>query len=481
MDPHPALAATGPDVLTRRVATLVEAGRTGAARPLLTAIRKLAPPSAELATLSARLAMREGNIEEARHELDAAVALSPNDAASRKLRAELRMQTDNRAGAAMDAAEAVLLDPADPAAKALLGVALLELGRATEAESCLAEAVRQAPSNPFFHEGLAAARVACGDPDGAEATLLAGTEAAPRVVSLRQAAILSRLRRGDFAGANALAEQARVAGVTDACIFGLQGHALASLGRHEAAGVAYHEALKLSPDDPYVRHLVTASGLLPSAERAPPEYLRAVFDDHAPRFEEHLLALGYRIPGLIRAALQRHLPGLEASDRVGPVLDLGCGTGLLAVVAMELPLGPWVGIDLSPRMLDVAREKGLYAELREADVLEALTGEQAWPVILAADVLCYFGALDTLFTRVAASLAPGGLFLFSVEERAFEAAATHAGDWLLGRQGRYAHERGYVQRAAQAAGLFVVAVEPATLRHEAGAAVPGLLVALSRP
>ena len=229
----------------------------------------------------------------------------------RKLRAELRMQTDNRAGAAMDAAEAVLLDPADPAAKALLGVALLELGRATEAESCLAEAVRQAPSNPFFHEGLAAARVACGDPDGAEATLLAGTEAAPRVVSLRQAAILSRLRRGRFRGR----QRARRAGPRRGRDRRLHLWPAGPRARFARPARGGRSCLSRGAEAQPRRSRMCVTWSPPRACcRAPnarlPEYLRAVFDDHAPRFEEHLLALGYRIPGLIRAALQRHLPGL---------------------------------------------------------------------------------------------------------------------------------------------------------------------------
>jgi predicted TPR repeat methyltransferase len=111
----------------------------------------------------------------------------------------------------------------------------------------------------------------------------------------------------------------------------MMGHALSSLGRHGEAGDAYAEALKLGPDDPYVRHLVAASGIVPGAMRAPVDYLRAVFDGYADRFESHIVSLGYRIPGLIRATLLQH-PTIMAGETLGPALDLGCGTGLMAVV-----------------------------------------------------------------------------------------------------------------------------------------------------
>ena len=120
---------------------------------------------------------------------------------------------------------------------------------------------------------------------------------------LRTAAIMVAMRRREFDRAAELAEAARRDGVADASVFGLRGHALSSLGRHEEANLAYAEALKLAPEDPYVRHLVVAAGLLPQASRAPTLYLETVFDGYATRFESHLIGLQYRVPGLLRAAL----------------------------------------------------------------------------------------------------------------------------------------------------------------------------------
>ncbi|MBS0558610.1 MAG: tetratricopeptide repeat protein [Proteobacteria bacterium] len=467
-------ATAEPDALAGRIAALLDAGRIGAARPMLAALRALAPDDPAAATLAARLAIREGRPQDALPELDARIAAAPADAALRKSRAELRLLLNDRLGAAGDAAEAVILDRHDPAAKAMLGVMLLELGRAQEAAACLREAVAGAPGNPAYRQGLAAAQEAAGDADGAAATLAAAIAAAPGAAGLRTSAMLLAIRGRRFADAAGMAEAARRAGAADACVLGLLGHALSSLGRHEEASEAYAEALKLGPEDPYVRHLVSASGAVSAAGRAPLAYLRAVFDGCADTFEATLIGLGYRIPGLIRAALLRHAP--PDGEPVGPVLDLGCGTGLAAVALSDLPYGPITGVDASPRMLAMAAAKGLYAELAEADVIDTLRADTAaWRIVLAADVLCYFGALEAVFAAVAARLLPGGLFVCSVEEAPDEAG------WSLGRLGRYAHGRRYVTGTAEAAGLVVREIRAETLRHEADAPVPGLILVLQRP
>ena len=213
---------------------------------------------------------------------------------------------------------------------------------------------------------------------------------------LRNAAVLLAVRQHRFEGALVLAEDARRDGLADACLFGLKGHALSKLGRDNEAGEAYAEALKLGPDDPYVRHLVASSGGLPGSQLAPPDYLRAVFDNYADRFEAHLISLGYRIPGVIRAALLQH------TDRPnGPVLDLGCGTGLVGVAISDLPLGKLIGVDVSSRMLAKAGSKQLYAALHEAEIMDFLDADEtAYAVVIAADVLCYFGAIDGVLAAV---------------------------------------------------------------------------------
>ncbi len=472
------VATATSDVLTTRLAEMIAAGRLGAARSVLGAVRRMTLPSARVAELGAVLAMREGRLEIARAELDAAIADHPAHAGLRRCRAEVRYRLDDFTGTAADSAEAVLLDPANPHGKAILGMAMMELGRSADAVRCLAEAVANDPGNPSFREALAAAQAAGGDLAAAADTLAAAIAALPGALNLRNAAVLLANWRRNFAEAIVLADAAIHDGVTDACLFGLKGHALSSLERHEEAAEAYREALKLGPEDPYVRHLVSASGALPGNDRAPADYVRGVFNGYADRFDLHLISLGYRIPGLIHAALLGY--GLFPEEgQLGPALDLGCGTGLVAVAVSDLPIGPFIGVDLSAKMLAQAAAKQLYAELHEADVFDflAMNGPN-YAIAFAADVLCYIGALDHFMVAVIRRLRPGGLFLLSAE--AMSAAGPDRG-WTLKRDGRYAHSALYIETAARQAGFDVVALEPEAVRDEANAPVPGWLAVLRRP
>jgi predicted TPR repeat methyltransferase/thioredoxin-like negative regulator of GroEL len=467
------VATADPNALMRRASELIDAGRTGAAAPLLAALKGLLPPPT-LRRLTARLMLREGRLDEAAEELDQAIIAAPNDVALLKQRAQLRLQLDDVPNATLDAANAVFFGREDAEAKALLGLTMTRLGRSDEAIQCLAEALASEPANAAFRIALARAYLISDAHTSATALLEAGVCLAPANQGLQEELILSLVRCGEFEKAVDAARRAVRHGAIGPCGFGLLGHALSSMNQHANAAEAYQEAYKLAPEDPYVRHMVAASGALPDGTRAPADYLRAVFDGYADRFEQHLIALGYRVPGLLRAML---LEAPAASEH-GPSLDLGCGTGLMAVALGDLSIHPLTGVDISGRMLTHAAAKQTYASLVQSDLLSFIRQPGInWKLILAADVLCYMGPLGQIFSSIAERLLPDGRFIFSVELLSSQGPDA---SFCLGRNARYAHTECHVMDALSAAGLAADQVRYEIIRNEVGVPVRGLLVSASR-
>jgi predicted TPR repeat methyltransferase len=246
---------------------------------------------------------------------------------------------------------------------------------------------------------------------------------------------------------------------------------LRALGRREEAIDAYRRARGLGADPAGIGFALAALGEGAPPTSAPADDVKGLFDQYAGHFDRHLVGvLGYRTPELLVSLLQAG-PGAQP----GSALDLGCGTGLCAPLLRPLARR-LAGVDLSERMLDKARGTGLYDELACADILAWLAGRQGeWDLVLAADVLVYFGELEPLFERVAQALRPGGRFAFSVE-----ALAKDAGDgYAITASNRFAHAPAYVRACAARAGLEVMEQRDAVLRKEHGTDVAGMLFLLT--
>jgi predicted TPR repeat methyltransferase len=236
-----------------------------------------------------------------------------------------------------------------------------------------------------------------------------------------------------------------------------------------AAAAAYLKAgLSRYPGHPMLVHLLSAA-IGENTARAPRDHVVAYFDGFAATFDHHLAqGLGYRVPELLAQMVSA---SLRPACRV---LDLGCGTGLVgeAIADPDMEL---VGVDLSPRMLELAEKRGVYSRLILGDATEALG--RSWPgsyqAVLAADVFIYIGDLAELFQGVARALAPRGVFGFSIE-------ALEQGSYRLQSDGRYAHTLAYVRELAAAAGMKELAAQPVDLRGDKDGFAKGSLVLLER-
>ena len=78
----------------------------------------------------------------------------------------------------------------------------------------------------------------------------------------------------------------------------------------------------------------------------------------AKSYDADVASFGYTYPALVTGLVGRHV-----SDFNAPLLDAGCGTGLIGVLLAALGYRDLTGIDLSEGMLEVARATGVYRAL----------------------------------------------------------------------------------------------------------------------
>jgi predicted TPR repeat methyltransferase len=276
--------------------------------------------------------------------------------------------------------------------------------------------------------------------------------------------------RGDLvAAADLLAQAAELAPSFASAWFTL-GEIRERLGERDAAIAAFRQALIADPGD---RHGASLRLMLSGAEKLsdmPQAYVRALFDQYAPKFETALVDdLGYRGPALLFKAVLAARHAVRKPAFFKRAIDLGCGTGL-AATAFASEVDHFIGIDLSPRMIEKARATGLYAELEVTDMLEGLRGrpDGSADLILAADAMVYLADLAPLLHEVKRVLVTGGLLALTVE--------THDGDGvMIGKGLRYAHSATYVRASIEAAGLTLSRLEGLSARNEINTPVPGLV------
>jgi predicted TPR repeat methyltransferase len=179
--------------------------------------------------------------------------------------------------------------------------------------------------------------------------------------------------------------------------------------------------------------------------------------------------LSYQAPERLQELIRA-----EIGDAAGlEILDIGCGTGL-AGVGLKKRAARLVGIDLSPEMIELARERGIYDQLEVAEITEWLDQSQAqFDLIVACDCLVYFGDLQPVAGAAVRRLKPGGYFAFTMERG--EKYPFHLTD-----SGRFTHHPGHVREVAAKTGLAVDRLEEGFLRTERGVEVMGLLALLRK-
>ena len=380
------------------------------------------------------------------------------------------------------------------------GVALLHAGRADEAIAAFDVALAKDREYASAHHHKALAYKAKGDVKQVRSHLNKALEIDPSLAPAwyalgvldmeagqRQQAIASLRRavriKSDFAAAyDALAKLLDWDGKPAEAE---QARSLARRISNPRATIAARKAVakqssvadlekRITPDDQNERlhYLLANATNIVTPSHVPTEQVAALFDRYAEGFDEHLKGkLAYQVPQLLAAAVEKHKPVGRALDAI----DLGCGTGLCGPLLRPM-CRTLRGVDLSPAMIEKAKQRGVYDELEVGDLIDALKRRpKQFDLLTAADVLNYVGDLAPVLEAATTALLPGGLFVFSVE--------AGAGDrFELQRHiHRYAHSEKYLRHVAGIYGLDVCSLETITSRVEAEKPVTGFLVVLAMP
>ena len=142
------------------------------------------------------------------------------------------------------------------------------------------------------------------------------------------------------------------------------------------------------------------------------------------------------------------------------VLDLGCGYGWHCIYAMEHGASSVVGVDISHKMLEVAKEKTHFpqveykccaiedvefpaytwsksAYIRVCAIEDVEFPEESFDVILSSLAFHYVADYEICIKKIYRILKSGGKLIFTVEHPVFTAYGTQ--DWYYNEKGEILH------------------------------------------
>lgn len=131
-----------------------------------------------------------------------------------------------------------------------------------------------------------------------------------------------------------------------------------------------------------------------------------IYDEWAGAYEADLLDhFGYSGHLIAAAALAARL-----ADPATPIIDYGCGTGLVGEQLRANGFTTIDGADYSPGMLDVCRQKGAYRDLIEADLTMPLDGitDDTYGAMICVGVMGAGHLVPEHFNELFRTVVPGG-------------------------------------------------------------------------
>jgi predicted TPR repeat methyltransferase len=469
------------------------------------------PHLAQVWRLAATLNYRGKNLSGAIDALRRTVGLDPDEIQDKINLGELLRQNKETEAAIVVLQEAVAFAPDNAGAWATLAMTLQNAGRIEEAISAYNRALGINPLSAEIACNLGALTMSVGNweqgvryfeqalaikPDFPEALLNLGTalkdqgKPGEAIVRYEQALAikpdyaeariclgLALMDHGKLAAAISEAKVASQYNVSTHFAHYQLGVLLARSGFREEAQVQFELYMKRDPEDFQGARMVLAKlGFEPIPKRAPDALLNRLYSARAVGWNQGEITRTYRGADLVSGALERLLGVSENLN----ILDAGCGTGLVGI-RVRHRARRLEGVDLSAAMLEKAKEKGIYNQLYQGDLVAFLSSHSdRYDVVTCAATLIHFSDLSPVFEAAAKAIRAGGLFIFTLfpNDDDNEVAVGSLDGFAQG--GCYFHGRTYVTRLAEASKFRVEILDTAVHEYHRGQPRMGLVVALRR-
>lgn len=161
------------------------------------------------------------------------------------------------------------------------------------------------------------------------------------------------------------------------------------------------------------------------------------YDDE--RFFSQYSQMSRSVQGLRGAGEWHELKKMLPDFNGKRVLDLGCGFGWHCRYAIERGATFALGIDLSGKMLDKAREinSSPLIEYKRIAIEDFDFAPNSFDIVISSLTFHYLESFDTVCTEVYKCLTQEGVFVFSVEHPVFTAYGNQ--DWIYDSEGKPAH------------------------------------------
>jgi predicted TPR repeat methyltransferase len=240
-------------------------------------------------------------------------------------------------------------------------------------------------------------------------------------------------------------------------------------------------------------------------DKCPQDYIVSLYSTFASNFDNLLVhKLQYRTPTLLRELVNETV---NMRPLFNNCVDLGCGTGLSGLAFRDCITNKLFGVDLSPEMIEKARERpNCYSHdgLLVSDVDTAMNrlldkgliqksslnnndgnANVVVDLVIACDVFVYLGDLQPVFQAVHDVLShDGGRFAFSTEllEETYNNTKNNIAKqgYRLQETARFAHKCSYLTSLAGEIGFDVEAAKTSPIRKNAGRDIMGTLMILKK-